>query len=64
MDVRGWTGLIRRAGPALRVIRGDESEVLIIVDDAEVAAATLNAAADAHHAADDGDRTDPQEPPS
>lgn len=50
VDVAGRTGLVTRKGPAVRVRRGNGSEVLVTVDDAETAAATLNTLADRLHA--------------
>lgn len=50
VDVHGRTGIVSRAGEALRVVRGDDTEVIITVDDAATAAATLHAFADRHHA--------------
>ena len=49
MDVHGRTGIVSRAGEALRVFRGDDTELLITVDDAATAAATLNTLADRYH---------------
>ena len=49
VDVHGRTGIVSRAGEALRVVRGDDTELLITVDDATTAAATLNTLADRHH---------------
>lgn len=49
VDVHGRTGVVSRAGEALRVTRGDDTQVLITVDDAASAAATLNSLADRHH---------------
>lgn len=53
VDVHGRTGVVSRAGEALRVRRGDSSEVIVTIDDAATAAALLNAAADAHHRSGD-----------
>jgi hypothetical protein len=49
VDVHGRTGIVSRAGEALRVVRGDDTELLITVDDAGTAAATLNTLADHYH---------------
>ncbi|MCC5949926.1 MAG: hypothetical protein JJT89_15845 [Nitriliruptoraceae bacterium] len=49
VDVHGRTGIVSRAGEALKVVRGDDTELLITVDDATTAAATLNTLADRHH---------------
>ncbi len=46
VDAAGRTGVVTRAGTALRVHRGDGSEVLITVDDAWDAAAVLNTLVD------------------
>ncbi|HSK23195.1 MAG TPA: DUF1648 domain-containing protein [Egicoccus sp.] len=51
LDVNGRTGVITRKGPALHVTRGDGSEVVVSLDDPDVAAAALNSAADMAHAA-------------
>jgi hypothetical protein len=56
VDVHGRTGVVSRAGEALRVVRGDGTELLITVDDAATAAATLTTLADRHHARTDGPR--------
>ncbi|TVR26668.1 MAG: DUF1648 domain-containing protein [Nitriliruptor sp.] len=48
VDVHGRTGIVSRAGQALRVVRGDDTELLITVDDAATAAATLNTLAEQH----------------
>jgi hypothetical protein len=50
VDVAGRVGIVTRKGPALRVVRGDGSEVLITIDEAQVAAATLNTLAEQRHA--------------
>ena len=50
IDVTGRIGLVTRRGPALRIRRGDDSQVLVTLDEAEEAAALLNSGADAHHA--------------
>jgi hypothetical protein len=50
VDVHGRTGLVSRSGEALRVVRGDDTQVLVTVDDAATAAAALNTLADHHHA--------------
>jgi hypothetical protein len=50
VDVHGRTGLVSRAGEALTVTRADGSEVVVTVDDAHGAAATLNTLADRWHA--------------
>lgn len=49
VDVAGRVGLVTRKGPAVRIVRGDDSEVLITVDDATLAAATLNTLAETLH---------------
>jgi hypothetical protein len=49
VDVRGRTGVVARSGPAISVVRADRSELVVTVDDAARAAATLNTVADAHH---------------
>lgn len=49
VDVHGRTGIVSRAGEALKVVRGDDTELLITVDDAATAAAALNTLADRHH---------------
>lgn len=49
LDMAGRTGVVTRRGPAVRVQRGDGSEVLVTVDGADRAAATLNTLADALH---------------
>lgn len=54
VDVAGREGLITRKGPAVRIRRGDRSEVLVTVEDAATAAALLNTLAD---------RRDPSSPP-
>ncbi len=46
VDVAGRVGIVTRKGPALRVVRGDRSEVIITIDDADIAAAMLNGHAD------------------
>ena len=46
VDTTGRIGLVTRKGPAIRIRRGDDSQVLITLDDAETAAATLNTLAD------------------
>jgi hypothetical protein len=46
VDAAGRTGVVTRPGPALRVTRSDGREVLITVDGAWDAAATLNLLAD------------------
>jgi hypothetical protein len=46
VDVHGRTGLVSRAGEALTITRADGSEVVVTVDDATGAAATLNTLAD------------------
>jgi hypothetical protein len=46
VDVHGRTGLVSRAGEALSVARADGSEVVVTVEDAAGAAATLNTLAD------------------
>jgi hypothetical protein len=51
VDVHGHTGVVSRAGEALRIVRGDDTELLITVDDAAEAAATLHTLADHRHAA-------------
>lgn len=58
VDVQGRTGVVSRAGEALRVVRGDGTEVLLTVDDAATAAATLLTLADRHHKRIGGDRPD------
>lgn len=55
VDVHGRTGLVSRAGEALSVTRADGSEVVVTVDDARAAAATLNTLADRRHAATGSD---------
>lgn len=49
LDMAGRTGVVTRRGPAVRVRRGDGSEVLVTVDGADRAAATLNTLADSLH---------------
>jgi hypothetical protein len=49
VDVQGRTGVILRSGEAVRIRRGDGSEVVVTVDDAAGAAATLNSLADRQH---------------
>lgn len=49
VDTAGRIGLVTRRGPAVRVRRGDDSEVLITLDDSHDAAATLNSLADRVH---------------
>lgn len=49
LDMAGRTGVVTRRGPAVRVQRGDGSEVLVTVDGADRAAATLNTLADSLH---------------
>jgi hypothetical protein len=46
VDPHGRTAVVTRAGEALRVRRADGGEVLVTVDDAATAAATLNSYAD------------------
>lgn len=46
IDTAGRVGLVTRKGPAVRVRRGDGSEVLVTLDDCHRAAATLNSLAD------------------
>jgi hypothetical protein len=46
VDVAGRVGLVTSQGPAVRIRRGDDSEVLITVADAPTAAALLNTLAD------------------
>jgi hypothetical protein len=58
VDVHGRTGVVSRAGEALRVVRGDGTELLATVDDATTAAATLMTLADRHHARTDEPRRD------
>jgi hypothetical protein len=58
VDVHGRTGVVSRAGEALRVVRGDGTEVLLTVDDAATAAAALLTLADQHHARTGGHRPD------
>lgn len=48
MDLHGRVGWVTRQGRAVRVRRGDASEVLVTVDDATDVAATLNTLADDH----------------
>jgi hypothetical protein len=48
VDVHGRTGNASRAGEALRLVRGDDSELVLTVDDAATAAATLDTLADRH----------------
>ncbi len=50
VDVHGRTGIVSRAGEALRVVRGDGTELLLTIDDAATAAATLHTLADHFHA--------------
>jgi hypothetical protein len=49
VDAHGRTGVVARSGPAISVVRADGSELVVTVDDAARAAATLNSVADAHH---------------
>jgi hypothetical protein len=51
IDAAGRTGLVTRKGPAVRIRRGDGSEVLITLGDSHRAAATLNSLADRAHGA-------------
>ncbi len=48
LDVAGRVGLVTRKGEAVRIRRGDGSQVLVTVGDAATAAATLNTLADDH----------------
>ncbi len=59
VDMHGRTGIVSRAGPALRVVRGDDTELLITVDDAATAAATLHTLADRHHRQPPGPSEEP-----
>jgi hypothetical protein len=47
--VAGRVGLFTRKGEVLRVRRGDDSEVIVAVDDAEQPAATLNTLDEGRH---------------
>jgi hypothetical protein len=58
IDVHGRTGVVSRAGEALRVVRGDSTELLVTVDDAATAAATLTTLADRHHVGRRGQQTE------
>jgi hypothetical protein len=49
MDTAGRVGVVTRKGEALRVRRGDGTEVLVTVDGATEAASTLNTLADGLH---------------
>lgn len=49
VDVQGRTGIVGRRGPALAIRRGDGSEIVISLDAAAEAAATLNTLADRRH---------------
>jgi hypothetical protein len=49
VDMAGRTGVVTRKGPAVRVRRGDQSEVIVTVDEPERAAGTLNSLADEFH---------------
>jgi len=51
IDLDGRVGVVTRRGEAVRVVRGDDSEVVLTVDDAATAAASLNSAADRAHRA-------------
>jgi len=51
IDLDGRVGVVTRRGEAVRVVRGDDSEVVLTVDDAASAAASLNSAADRAHLA-------------
>lgn len=46
VDVKGRTGIVIRQGAALRIVRGDGSEILVTIDDPQAAAATINTFAD------------------
>jgi len=50
VDVHGRTGIVTRKGSALRVSRADGSEIIITIEQAQHAAATLNTYADARFA--------------
>ena len=46
VDMAGRVGLVTRKGPAVRIRRDDDTEVLVTVDDAVGVAATINTLAD------------------
>lgn len=46
VDTAGRTGIVIRKGAALVLRLGDDSEILITIDDPECAAATINTYAD------------------
>ena len=54
VDTKGRTGVVIRKGSALRLTRGDGSEILITIDEPESAAATINTYADERFGAING----------
>ncbi len=49
LDIAGRTGVVTRRGPAIRGSTGRRERVLVTVDGADLAAATLNTLADSIH---------------